>query len=155
MPVRKELRMFTILDWIVLVFYILFSVGVGMWASRGSNKGFGEYMRGGGSMPWFAIGISLIATSVSATTFLGNPAEAYSADMSFLMNNIGALIAIIVVGVVFIPRIRRSGISSAYELLKFASLRLCGVWRRSFTACTCCFGWAFFCMRRRWFWHRF
>ena len=118
MPVRKELRMFTILDWIVLVFYILFSVGVGMWASRESNKGFGEYMRGGGSMPWFAIGISLIATSVSATTFLGNPAEAYSADMSFLMNNIGALIAIIVVGVVFIPRIRRSGISSAYELFE-------------------------------------
>ena len=110
--------MFTVLDWIVLVAYILLTVGIGLWASHGSNKGFSEYMRGGGAMPWFAVGISLIATSVSATTFLGNPAEAYAADMSYLMNNIGALIAIVVVGLVFIPRIRRSKISSAYELFE-------------------------------------
>jgi len=110
--------MFTLLDWGVLVLYILVSVGVGLWASRGSNKGFSEYMRGGGAMPWFAVGISLIATSVSATTFLGNPAESYAADMSYLMNNIGALIAIVVVGLVFIPRIRKSKISSAYELFE-------------------------------------
>lgn len=109
--------MFTWLDWLVLVFYILLSVGIGLWASRG-NKGFGDYMRGGGSMPWVAIGISLIATSVSATTFLGNPAESYAADMSFLMNNVGAAIAIAVVGFVFIPRIRRSNISSAYEFFE-------------------------------------
>ena len=110
--------MITPLDWAVLFIYILFSVTVGLWASRGSNKGFSEYMRGGGTMPWFAVGISLIATSVSATTFLGNPAESYAADMSYLMNNIGALIAIVVVGLVFIPRIRNSKISSAYELFE-------------------------------------
>lgn len=109
--------MFTWLDWIVLIAYILISVGIGLWASRG-NKGFEEYMRGSGSMPWVAVGISLIATSVSATTFLGNPAESYAFDMSFLMNNVGALLAIVVVGLVFIPRIRKSGISSAYELFE-------------------------------------
>ena len=32
--------MFTVLDWIVLVAYILLTVGIGLWASRGSNKGF-------------------------------------------------------------------------------------------------------------------
>lgn len=109
--------MFTWLDWTVLVLYILLSVGIGLWASRG-NRNYGDYMRGGGAMPWIAVGISLIATSVSATTFLGNPAEAYAADMSFLMNNFGALLAIAVVGFVFIPRIRRAKISSAYELLE-------------------------------------
>lgn len=109
--------MFTWLDWTVLFLYILLSVGIGLWASRG-NKNYGDYMRGGGAMPWIAVGISLIATSVSATTFLGNPAEAYAADMSFLMNNVGALLAIAVVGFVFIPRFRRAKISSAYELLE-------------------------------------
>lgn len=109
--------MFTSIDWIVLCLYVLLSVGIGLWTSRG-NKNYGEYMRGGGSMPWIAIGVSLIATSVSATTFLGNPAESYSADMSFLMNNIGALIAIAVVGLVFIPRIRAAKISSAYEIFE-------------------------------------
>ncbi len=109
--------MFTLLDWIILAAYILLSVAVGLWASRG-RKNYGEYMRGGGSMPWIAVGISLIATSVSATTFLGNPAESYLNDMSFLMNNAGALIAIGVVGWVFIPRIRAAKISSAYELFE-------------------------------------
>ncbi len=109
--------MFTGLDWFVLILYILLSVGIGLWASRG-NKGFGDYMRGGGTMHWVAIGISLIATSVSATTFLGNPAEAYGNDMRFLMNNIGALLSIVVVGLVFIPRIRQLKISSAYEVFE-------------------------------------
>lgn len=109
--------MFTWIDWLVLVFYVALSVGIGLWASQG-NKGFGDYMRGGGRMPWVAIGISLIATSVSATTFLGNPAEAYDTDMRFLMNNVGALLSIAVVGWVFIPRIRRARISSAYELFE-------------------------------------
>lgn len=109
--------MFTALDWFVLVFYILLSVAIGLWASRGS-KDFRGYMLGGGSMPWVAVGISLIATSVSATTFLGNPAESYAHDMSFLMNNFGALIAIIVVGFLFIPKIKSAGITSAYELFE-------------------------------------
>ncbi len=109
--------MFTWIDWVVLFLYVILSVAIGLWASRG-NKGFGDYMRGGGKMPWVAIGISLIATSVSATTFLGNPAETYDKDMRFLMNNVGALLSIAVVGWVFIPRIRRARISSAYELFE-------------------------------------
>ena len=109
--------MFTIVDWIVLAAYLLFSVLVGLWVSRG-NKNLKEYMFGGGAMPWVAVGISLIATSVSATTFLGAPADVFGDDMTFLMFQIGALISIIVVGFVFIPRFRTAGISSAYELFE-------------------------------------
>lgn len=109
--------MFTTLDWIILVVYILFSVAVGFFASRG-KKNFKSYMFGDGSMPWVAIGISLIATSVSATTFLGNPSHAYATNMTYLMNNFGALIAIVVVGWIFIPRFKRAKITSAYELLE-------------------------------------
>ncbi len=69
-------------------------------------------MFGGGSMPWIAVGISLIATSVSATTFLGAPADVYGDNMTFLMFQIGAFLSIFVVGAVFIPRFRTSGISS-------------------------------------------
>ena len=81
-------------------------------------------MFGGGAMPWVAVGISLIATSVSATTFLGAPADVYGDDMTFLMFQIGALLSIIVVGFVFIPRFRSAGINSAYELFerRFGSL---------------------------------
>jgi len=109
--------MFTVIDWIVLFGYLLLSLAIGLWVSRG-NKNLKEYMFGGGSMPWVAVGISLIATSVSATTFLGAPADVYGDDMTFLMFQIGALLSIFVVGFVFIPRFRTSGISSAYELFE-------------------------------------
>lgn len=109
--------MFTVVDWIVLVAYLLLSVGIGLWVSRG-NKNLKEYMLGGGAIPWVAVGISLIATSVSATTFLGAPADVYGDNMTFLMFQIGALISIVVVGLVFIPRFRSSGINSAYELFE-------------------------------------
>ena len=109
--------MFTVIDWIVLAAYLLFSLFIGLWVSRG-NKNLKEYMFGGGAMPWVAVGISLIATSVSATTFLGAPADVFGDDMTFLMFQIGALISIIVVGLVFIPRFRTAGINSAYELFE-------------------------------------
>ncbi|MCQ2092551.1 MAG: sodium:solute symporter [Fibrobacter sp.] len=109
--------MFTAIDWIVLAAYLLFSLFIGLWVSRG-NKNLKEYMLGGGSMPWVAVGISLIATSVSATTFLGAPADVYGDNMTFLMFQIGAFLSIFVVGFVFIPRFRNSGINSAYELFE-------------------------------------
>ena len=108
---------FTILDWIVLAAYLLLSLFIGLWVSRG-NKNLKEYMFGGGSIPWVAVGISLIATSVSATTFLGAPADVYGDNMTFLMFQIGALLSIVVVGFVFIPKFRSSGINSAYELFE-------------------------------------
>ncbi len=109
--------MFTLLDLIVLAAYLLLSLFIGLWVSRG-NRNLKEYMFGGGSIPWVAVGISLIATSVSATTFLGAPADVYGDDMTFLMFQIGAFISIVVVGLVFIPRFRSSGINSAYELFE-------------------------------------
>ena len=109
--------MFTLVDWAVLAAYLLFSLFIGLWVSRG-NKNLKEYMFGGGAMPGVAVGISLIATSVSATTFLGAPADVYGDNMTFLMFQIGALLSIVVVGFVFIPRFRTSGINSAYELFE-------------------------------------
>ena len=48
--------MFTVIDWIVLAAYLLLSLLIGLWVSRG-NKNLKEYMFGGGSIPWVAVGI--------------------------------------------------------------------------------------------------
>lgn len=109
--------MFTALDWTVLVLYMVVSAGIGLWVARG-GRDFKDYMLGGGSMPWVAIGISLIATSVSATTFLGAPADVFDVNMTLIMTNFGSFLSIIVVGTVFIPRLRAAGIQSAYQLLE-------------------------------------
>lgn len=109
--------MFSPVDWLVIVLYFAAVAGIGFYFSR-RNSDFKDFMFGGGNMPWLAVGISLIATSVSANTFLGYPADGYANDMRLLMLNFGGLAAIAIVGTIFIPRIRSSGIRSAYELLE-------------------------------------
>jgi Na+/proline symporter len=108
---------FTIWDWGVVALYFAAMAGIGVHFSR-KNRDFKDFMFGGGNMPWLAVGISLIATSVSASTFLGNPADAFAKDMRLLMLGGGSLLAIAVTGLVFIPRFRASGVHSAYELLE-------------------------------------
>lgn len=109
--------MFTPLDWLVLVIYLLLSAGLGLYMGRG-NHTLRDYLFGGGTMPWVAVGISLVATSVSATTFLGNPAEVYANDMSFILFNVGAIASVVIVGTWFLPRLLGAGVQSAYELLE-------------------------------------
>ncbi len=109
--------MFSAWDWAVVALYFTAMAGIGAYFSR-KNKNFKDFMFGGGNMPWLAVGISLIATSVSANTFLGYPAESYANDMRLLMSNFGIVVAIIIVGKVFIPRFKASGIKSGYELLE-------------------------------------
>jgi SSS family solute:Na+ symporter len=108
---------FGALDWLVLAVYWCLSIFIGLYAAR-SNRSFKDYMLGGSSMPWIPVGISLIATSVSATTLLGVPADVFDADMTFIMTNVGSFLSILVVGWLFIPRIRKSGAQSAYEILE-------------------------------------
>ncbi len=126
--------MFTWIDWLVIVAYFAIVAGIGFYFSR-RNTDFSDFMFGGGNMPWLAVGISLIATSVSANTFLGNPADGYANDMRLLMLNVGSLVAIVIVGTVFIPRFRASGIKSAYELLEIKFSRPVRVLAAAFYSC--------------------
>ncbi len=109
--------MFSAWDWLVVASYFAAMAGIGFYFSR-RNRNFEDFMFGGGDMPWLAVGVSLIATSVSASTFLGYPADSYAQDMRLIMLNAGSLLAIGIIAIVFIPRFRRSHIDSAYELLE-------------------------------------
>ena len=105
------------LDAAALIGYLIVITGTGIFFSR-RNKSLYDYMFGGGRMPWPVIGISLIATSVSATTFLGNPADTFGHNMTYLMCNVGVFTSILIVNTVFIPRFRRFKVTSAYEILE-------------------------------------
>jgi len=109
--------MFGVWDVMALVGYLAAITGLGLFFSR-RNTSFNEFMFGGGRMPWPAIGISLIATSVSATTFLGNPADSFQTDMTYLMCHFGTFAAIGIVAIWFIPRFRALDVQSAYEILQ-------------------------------------
>ena len=107
----------TPLDWFLLFLYMAGTIGLGLWVSR-SNRSSKDYLLGGGQMGWFVIGISLIATSMSASTFLGLPTYSYDHSFALLLNQVGALVSVVIVARIFIPRYRRGHLSSAYELLE-------------------------------------
>jgi solute:Na+ symporter, SSS family len=106
------------LDWIVLAFYIAAIVGLGVWANRRQTD-TEAYFLGNRSMPWWAAGLSIIATSFSAASILGVPGFAYTTDMWYLQYTIGDIVAALVVAVLFIPFFHKvRGLTTAYEYLE-------------------------------------
>ena len=74
---------FTALDWIVLVLYLFATSAIGAWLGRG-QKNAKDYFVAGGSIPWWAVLFSIVATETSALTFIGVPALAYGGDIAFI-----------------------------------------------------------------------
>ncbi|MHC4421320.1 MAG: sodium:solute symporter family transporter [Planctomycetota bacterium] len=107
---------FHLLDWIVLCAYLAIVVAIGVGVSR-RHAGRDEFFLAGRGMPMWAVAISVLATSLSAATYIGGPQQAYETNLTYLSANIGGLAALIVVAVVFIPAFYRHRVTTVYELL--------------------------------------
>ena len=105
-------------DWAVLALYfaILFITGV-VFAKR-RPSGSQEFFLGGRRMPTWAVAFSILATSLSAATFVGGPQQAYTGDLRYLSSNIGGILAALVVACFFIPAFYRQSVTTVYELLE-------------------------------------
>ncbi|TWJ03282.1 SSS family transporter [Mucilaginibacter frigoritolerans] len=104
-------------DWIVLGVTLLTIVIYGIWKS-GSNKNIDQYLMGGRSLPWYHVGLSVMATQASAITFLSAPGQAYSDGMRFVQFYLGLPLAMIVLCVTFVPIFSRLKVYTAYEFLE-------------------------------------
>lgn len=107
-----------LLDGLVLLGYCLVLVVTGVWFSRREQKGTADYFLAGRRMPMWAVAVSIIATSLSAATFIGAPEQSYRGDMTYLSANIGGIIAVVIVAAVFIPAFYRHDCTTIYELLE-------------------------------------
>jgi solute:Na+ symporter, SSS family len=58
----------TLLDWSIIVFFLLLSLGIGIWVSRRSGKSSLEFFLSGRNMPWWLLGMSMVATTFSTDT---------------------------------------------------------------------------------------
>ena len=58
----------TSVDWLIIVAFFLVSIGIGVWASRSAGKSFKDYFLAGGKMPWWLLGVSMVATTFAADT---------------------------------------------------------------------------------------
>lgn len=104
-------------DWIVLGLTIFSIVLYGIWKS-GSNKNIDQFLMGSRSLPWYHVGLSVMATQASAITFLSAPGQAYSDGMRFVQFYFGLPLAMIVLCITFVPIFHRLKVYTAYEFLE-------------------------------------
>ena len=108
---------FGIVNYSILVLYLLVSVLIGLYFAR-KQKSTEDYFTGGGRIPWWASGLSVFGTLLSAITFMAIPAKAFVTDWSFFFLNITAILITPLIAFVFIPFFNKLKIKTAYEYLE-------------------------------------
>lgn len=103
-------------DWLVLATYLAVLLATAWRVSR-RPRDANAYFVGERSMPVWAVAISVIATSLSAASFIGVPASTFGGDLTYLVANIGAILAVVVVAHYFIPVFYRYQVVTVYELI--------------------------------------
>lgn len=82
------------------------------------NENTEDFFKAGGRIPWWAAGISIFATSLSAITFLSIPAKTYATDWRMLIFNICIILIVPIVIRYFLPFFTRFRLGTAYEYLE-------------------------------------
>ncbi|NJN74073.1 MAG: sodium:solute symporter [Limnothrix sp. RL_2_0] len=106
-----------IIDWLIVAIYGGIVLGIGWVASR-QQTNTDEYFRGSRQLPWWAIGLSIIATSFSAASLLGGPGQGFSNGFLYLQLQFGDLIGYGLVMVLFLPFFVNLNLTTAYEYLE-------------------------------------
>ncbi|WP_019947978.1 sodium:solute symporter [Hymenobacter aerophilus] len=106
------------LDWLILGGTLLFIVGYGTWRTRRAGASLDDYLLGGRSASWWAVGLSIMATQASAITFISTPGQAYDDGMRFIQFYLGLPVAMVLIAVFAVPIYHRLQVYTAYEYLE-------------------------------------
>src|SRR5580698_8498429 len=106
-----------LVDWLVMFGWLAFIVGYGIYRGRGSDTVKG-YLLAGRSMPWYAMGLSIMATQASAITFISTTGQAYVDGMRFVQFYFGLPIAMVILSATTVPIFHRAKVYTAYEYLE-------------------------------------
>ena len=102
-------------DWMVIALYLLGVVALGLWFGK-DQRTTRDYFLGSKNVPWWGIGLSIVAAETSALTIIGVPAMAYGTDLTFVQMLIGYVLARIVIAVLLVPHYFKGEIYSPYQL---------------------------------------
>jgi Na+/proline symporter len=105
------------IDWLVLSAWLASIVGYGLWRGRKSRT-VSQYLLAGKSMPWYAMGLSIMATQASAITFISTTGQAYVDGMRFVQFYFGLPLAMIILSATAVPIFHRARVYTAYEYLE-------------------------------------
>jgi SSS family transporter len=110
------LAVFGPLDWGIVALYFAAMIYIGVIAAR-KDQDAREYFLAHRSMPTWAVAISIVATSLSAATFVGVPDFAFAGNLSYLILTVGGLLAVAIVATLFVPKLYRAGTVTIYGYL--------------------------------------
>jgi solute:Na+ symporter, SSS family len=104
-------------DWLVVVAYISWIVVDGLRRSKGTDRVDG-YFLASRSLPWWAVGLSVMATQMSAVTIVGTTGQAYLTGLRFVQFYLGLPLAMIILSLTVVPFFTRARVYTAYEYLE-------------------------------------
>lgn len=105
------------LDWAVVVAYLAYVIwdGIRMTKHSGNVEG---YFLANRSLPWWAVGLSVMATQLSAITLVGTTGQAYADGMRFVQFYYGLPLAMVILSITVVPFFYRAKVYTAYEYLE-------------------------------------
>lgn len=105
------------LDYGVLIAYLLGMVWIGF-VMAGRENTTDDFFLGGRRVPWWAAGLSIFGTQLSAITFMAIPAKVYATDWVYILGNMCIVLVAPLVVFFYLPFFRRLNVTTAYEYLE-------------------------------------
>ena len=106
-----------LIDWLVVVAYLVWIVHDGLKRTRSADEMDG-YLLAKRSLPWWAVGLSVMATQLSAITLVGTTGQGYADGMRFVQFYFGLPIAMVILSLTVVPFFYRARVYTAYEYLE-------------------------------------
>jgi Na+/proline symporter len=106
-----------LLDWIVIAAYLVWIVWDGLRRSKATSEVEG-YFLANRSLPWWAVGLSVMATQLSAITLVGTTGRGYAEGLSVVQLYLGLPVAMVILSVTLVPFFYRAKVFTAYEYLE-------------------------------------
>ncbi len=104
-------------DWAVVIVYLTWVVVDGLRRSKGTDKVEG-YFLGNRTLPWWTVGLSVMATQISAITLVGTTGQGYATGLRFVQSYFGLPLAMIILSLTVVPFFTRARVYTAYEYLE-------------------------------------
>jgi SSS family transporter len=104
-------------NWVIVVVYVLYVVVDGIRKSKGTDSLAGFFVANK-SLSWWVVGLSVMATQLSAITMIGTPGQGATDGIRFVQFYFGLPIAMVILGVTLVPFLHGSGVFTAYEYLE-------------------------------------
>ena len=90
------------LNWVIVVGWLTYVVWHGISRSKGTKELEG-YFLANRSLPWWAVGLSVMATQMSAVTLVGTTGQAYATGLRFVQLYFGLPLAMVILSLTVVP----------------------------------------------------